>query len=76
MNPYFLWLLIIKKSAKLKTFLIKEVFKKKFNIRSDKLTKIKTWSGKMLLNIIIFQKLSRILIFIILISYNFNQKIS
>lgn len=54
-----------KKNKKLKIFLILEVIEKKFNIRLNRLAKIKTRNSIIYLDFIIFQKLLKISIFVI-----------
>lgn len=66
----------MKKNGKLKTFLMQKFFEKKFNIGSNKLARMKTKNNMILLDLMIFWKLLRIFIFVILISCNLNQKIS
>ena len=58
----------------LKTFLILEVIKEKFNIRYNKPARMKVENSMMLLDLIILQKLLRISIFVFLINRNFKQK--
>ena len=65
----------MKKSERLKIFLILRIIKAKSNIGLNELARIKTGNGIMLLDLIIFQKLSRIFIFVILINCNFKQEL-
>lgn len=51
-----------------------EIIEKKFNIRLNGMAKMKTGNGMILLNLIILQKLLKIFMFVILISYNLEQK--
>lgn len=53
-------LLTIKKNGKLKTILMLGAIEAKYNIRLSGLIEIKTGNGMILLDLIIFQKLSRI----------------
>ena len=59
----------MKKSGKLKIFLMLKVIKEKFNIEFNRLAEMKTKNIMMLLDLIIFQKLLKIFIFIILINH-------
>ncbi len=68
-------LIIIKKSGKLKTFLMLEVIEIKYNIRLNGLAGMKTGISMILLDLIIFQKLSRIFIPIILINRNLKKEL-
>lgn len=65
----------MKKSGKLKIFLIIKVIEEKFNIGLNKLAEIKTRNSIIFLNLIILQKLLKISMLVILISRNFKQKI-
>lgn len=51
-----------------------EIIKEKFNIGLNRLAKIKIENSIILLDLIIFQKLIKIFMLVILISYNFEQK--
>lgn len=63
----------MKKSEKLKTFLILKTIKSKSNIRLNRLTEIKIGNHMTLLNLIIFQKLLKI--FMPVIPINCNLKL-
>lgn len=65
---YYQLLLTIKKSEKQKTFQILEITKENFNIKSNRLVRVKTKSGIMSSNLIILLKLLKIFIFIIIIN--------
>ena len=60
-----------KKSKNLKIFLILKDIEVKFSIRLNKETMLKVKNDIILLNLIIFWKLLKIFILIILISWNF-----
>ena len=51
------------------------IIEKKSNIRVNGLVEIRTKNKIMLLDLIIFQKLLKIFTFVILINYNFEQKL-
>lgn len=68
-------LLIMKKSVKLRTFLMLGVIKVKYNIRLSRLARIKTRNGMMFLILIIVQKLLKIFIPIIPINHDLKQEV-
>ncbi len=68
-------LLTMKKSGKLKTFLMLGVIKVKYNIGLSRLAGIRTGIGMMLLDLIILEKLSRIFIPVIPINRNLRKKL-
>ncbi len=68
-------LLTIKKSGKLKTFLMLGVIEVKYNIGLSGLARIRTGIGIILLDLIILQKLSRIFMLVIPIKRDFKQKL-
>lgn len=57
---------------KLKISLMLKLVTKKFNTKLNRLAVIKTRNAMMLLNLLIFQKLLRIFIFVIPINYELN----
>ena len=65
----------MKKSAKLKTFLILGVIEEKYNIGLSGLAGMRTEIGMIFLDLIIFQKLSRIFIPIIPINRDLGQEL-
>lgn len=68
-------LFAIKKTEKLKTFLILKVIKIKYNIRLSGLVGMKTGNDMMLLDLIIFQKLSKIFMLVIPTNHNPKQEL-
>ena len=67
-------LLIMKKSRKLKTFLMLKVIKIKYNIGLSGLAGMKTGNDMILLDLIILQKLLKIFILVILINRDLKPK--
>ncbi len=68
-------LLTMKKSGKLKTFLMLGVIEVKYNIGLSRLAWMRTGIGMMLLDLIIFQKLSRIFMPVILINRDLEKEL-
>ena len=64
----------MKKSRKLKIFLMLKVIEEKFNIGLNELAGMRTENGMMLFDLIVLQKLLRIFMLIIPISRNLKQK--
>ena len=68
-------LLTMKKSGKLKTFLMLGVIEVKYNIGLSELAGMRTGIGMMLLDLIILQKLSRIFMPVIPINRDLKQEL-
>lgn len=75
MSRYYLLLLSIKNSKKLRIILMLKIIKIKSNFELNKLDRIKTYNNIMFLNLIIFQKLVKFLIPIILLNRNLKQEL-
>ena len=65
----------MKKSGRLKIFLILRIIEAKSNIGLNGLAEMRTGNSMMLLNLIILQKLSRIFTPVIPINCNFEQEL-
>ena len=65
----------MKKSRKLKLFLMLKIIEIKSNLGLNKLARMKTGNDMMLLDLIILQKLLKIFMFVILLNRNFKQEL-